>query len=81
MSREIVLSCFDIVVKVNPDSSGSITSSLHDDDEIIFCDYNHAIGGLESLILAHACAGVDIKSAAYIEGIKAAVDAITNNLG
>jgi hypothetical protein len=43
--------------------------------------YNAAIDGLESVILAHACAGVDVQSAAYIEGIETAVDAIANHFG
>lgn len=34
---------------------------------------------LESLILAHACAGVDVESAAYIEGINTALEAIDNH--
>lgn len=38
-----------------------------------------AIDAIESLILAHACAGVDVEAAAYIEGIEAALDAIANN--
>jgi len=42
--------------------------------------YNGAIDAIESLILAHAVAGVDIKSPAYIEGIETVVDAIGNNI-
>ena len=38
------------------------------------------IDAIESLILAHAVAGVDIKSPAYIEGIETVVDAIGNNI-
>ena len=41
--------------------------------------YAAAIDGLESLILAHACAGIDISSSAYVEGIETAVEAIVNN--
>ena len=41
--------------------------------------YNAAVDGLESLILAHACAGVDVESPAYVEGIETAVDAIANH--
>ena len=37
------------------------------------------VDGLESLILAHACAGVDVESPAYVEGIETAVEAITNH--
>lgn len=32
------------------------------------------VEGMERMILAHACAGVDVESAAYIEGIDTAVD-------
>jgi len=42
-------------------------------------EYNAAIDGLESLILAHACAGIDITSPAYLEGIETAEAAIGNN--
>ena len=43
-------------------------------------DYNFAISGIEALVLAHACAGVDVESDAYIEGINTAVAAAANNL-
>jgi hypothetical protein len=35
-----------------------------------------AIEGLEALILAHTCAGIDVATRRYIEGIETAVDAI-----
>lgn len=38
-----------------------------------------AIDGLESLILAHACAGIDIAADAYKGGIQTALDAIGNS--
>jgi hypothetical protein len=38
------------------------------------------IDAIESLILAHACAGIDIESPAYIEGIETAVEACSNNV-
>jgi hypothetical protein len=34
---------------------------------------------LESIIMAHACAGIDIESPAYIEGIETAVEGCANN--
>ena len=37
-----------------------------------------ATDALLSTILAHACAGVDVQSSAYVEGIETAFDAITN---
>jgi hypothetical protein len=42
--------------------------------------FNAAIDGLESVILAHACAGVDVGSPAYVEGIETAVEAIASHL-
>ena len=65
------------------EGSGSISSDLKDceEDDGESEAYDAAIDGLESLILAHACAGIDVTSAAYAEGITTAVDAIANNLG
>lgn len=41
--------------------------------------FNGAIDGILSLILAHACAGIDIESSAYLEGIETAFDAIATS--
>ena len=57
---------------------GTITSNLHtteDEDD----EYNSAIDGIESLILAHAVEGIDITAPAYIKGIQTAVDGAANN--
>jgi len=43
-----------------------------------FLCHRAAIDALESMILGHAVAGVDIESPAYIEGIETAVLALTN---
>ena len=37
------------------------------------------IDAIESLILAHARAGIDIASPPYVEGIETAVNACANN--
>jgi hypothetical protein len=71
---------YGIVVLVK-DGSGTITSvdlktQYHDKEDEL---YNAAMDGIESLILAHACAGVDIESPEYIEGVKTAVEACANN--
>lgn len=42
--------------------------------------YSSAMDGIESLILAHAAAGIDVESPAYIEGIETAVEAAGNNI-
>jgi hypothetical protein len=85
--RQTRLPCFGITVHLDqecsPDSPGrgSITSQLKAPGRgILVRKFNAAIDGLEALILAHACAGVDITSPAYIEGIETAADAIGNHL-
>lgn len=43
-------------------------------------NYNYACEGIESIILGHAVAGVDIESAAYLEGLESAIQGMANNL-
>lgn len=68
---------------------GTLTSEgLHEEDNEKFDrieraeweTYEAAVNTLESLILAHAVAGVDVESLAYIEGIETTVDAVLNHL-
>ena len=40
--------------------------------------YNQMIDVLESMVLAHACAGLDIESPAYAEGCRVAYESICN---
>jgi hypothetical protein len=83
---EIRLPCYGITVTLarrngaDKPGSGSIASDLHAAGRSATDrQYNSAIDGLESLILAHACAGVDVESPAYVEGVETAVEAITNH--
>ncbi|MCL2641253.1 MAG: hypothetical protein FWD53_10440 [Phycisphaerales bacterium] len=41
-------------------------------------DYNAAIDGILSTILAHASAGIDVTTPAYVEGVETAADNIAN---
>lgn len=81
MEKEIKLPCFGIVVNLTGDGGGAISSTHlkteHNDPEDEL--YNAAMDGIESMILGHAIAGIDIESPAYIEGIEAAVNACCNN--
>ena len=74
----ITLPCFGIIIEVI-DNAGKITSDLKDgsDDPELAA----AMDAIESLILAHACAGVDVASPAYVEGIETAVETCWNKLG
>lgn len=59
--------------------SGTVTSSLHtseEDDE----EFNAAMDAVESMVLAHACAGIDVTDPRYVEGFRTCIDACANNL-
>ena len=89
MTRTLGLRIGGIIVQLDEDGKGgSITSDLHygetSEIEELFDDneqwqkYEGAVDGLESLILAHAVAGIDVLSREYREGVQTAVDAIGN---
>ena len=84
-TKRIKLPCHEIevVLSFNEEGEvdgGAISSNLQGEDAEEDADYNLAIDGIESLILGHACAGIDIESPAYLEGIETAVEAAANNL-
>ena len=37
------------------------------------------VNALESLILGHACAGIDVADPAYVQGLRTCLEAIANN--
>jgi len=74
----IELDVYGIVLTLEKGGQASITSELHESHESP--EYAGAMDALESLILGHACAGVNIEAAAYLEGIESAVEACANNL-
>jgi hypothetical protein len=59
--------------------SGTIVSNLKvlemDEEDVAF---NYAVDAIESLILAHACAGIAVGSKEYCDGVQIALDAISN---
>jgi hypothetical protein len=77
---------FEITVQVmtnNGKPAGTIESELKkhfigdgpsNDPELLA-----VVDALESLILAHACAGLDISSPAYVEGLRTSLEAIANH--
>lgn len=91
MTKHITLPCHGIEIKVLDSNLGTIVSNLHSnpprdydasndpfDNESAF---EGAIHALESMILACACAGVDVQSPKFIEAINTTVDAIGNQYG
>jgi hypothetical protein len=58
----------------------SIFQLQKSDERKEFIKFRFGIHAIESLILGHAVAGVDITNLAYIQGIETAVDALWNNI-
>jgi len=85
--KTIILSILgDTITLTLCGKSGEVTSTLHlpkskkDYPASVRNQYNGAVDGIESLVLSHACAGIDVESPAYVEGLKTTVEAIGNNL-
>jgi len=76
--RSIELPTFGITLDLDSLGGGNISSLLHEDGAPE--EYEAAIDAIESLILAHACAGVDVESPAYLEGVETALQAVANHL-
>ena len=58
-----------------------ITSNLKDGDPVNEggdVEFDAAADAIEALVLAHAVAGVDVQSKAYLEGLETALDSIAN---
>ena len=81
----IQLPCYGIEIELDrkPVPGFSATGSIfglkdeqdnHGQGRVLYA----AMDAIESLILAHACAGVDVKNPAYIEGIETAVEACSS---
>ncbi|MGR5448529.1 hypothetical protein ACP3V3_01850 [Vibrio sp. PNB22_3_1] len=54
----------------------AITTDLKEPDTLDNDEFNAAVDGIESMILAHFAAGVDITCTAYLEGIETTYNAI-----
>tara|TARA_Y100000310_G_scaffold111606_1_gene110006 strand:- start:12285 stop:12557 length:273 start_codon:yes stop_codon:yes gene_type:complete len=86
--KTIKLPCHGIVVKVGSGSPAScvITSDLKEDPSVAIADserqdieaFNSCMDVVESMILGHAFAGIDISSPAYLEGIESTVEKFAN---
>ena len=54
-------------------------SNTKADERKGFLFYNGGVDAIESMILSHAVAGIDIESESYQDGIQAALDSLGNN--
>jgi hypothetical protein len=77
-----------LVVDYEPGGGGRVDcEGLHDDavpaetpeDARDRSRWNYIVDGITALVLAHACAGVDIEAAAYRRGVVDALDQADNN--
>ena len=89
MEKTIKLDCYGIVIELTGDGGGSIISDLHETETKPFYSAEELdseikrqvfIDGIEALILGHACAGIDITTPAYLEGIESAVQGCADNI-
>ena len=82
--KTITLPIANITVTTDGQGHGSISSTLYEDwlqDDGQEDNRLKAVAdALESLILGHAAAGVDVTAPAYLEGLETALEAISNNL-
>ena len=86
----IKLPCHGIVLNLRENGGSGISSSLcryfelpNEVDRADCCNtaaLETAVDVIESLVLAHACAGVDVQTPAYVKGIETTVEALANNL-
>ena len=78
--KEIILPIYGIKVSIDEKGGGIIKSELYIDSNDKEDDaYNSAIDGIEAMILACACAGIDIEDKRFIEAITTSVEAVANN--
>jgi hypothetical protein len=80
--KVIELPCHGIKIHLTGDGGGSVESDLHvatneEGDE----EFNAAMDGIESLLLALACTGqYDMTSPPFLEALETAVEQCANNL-
>lgn len=73
--------CHNMIIHLEPNGMGSVISDLCRDPAYTANKrWGAAVDALESLVLAHACAGINVASPLYVDGLKTAIDAINNNL-
>jgi hypothetical protein len=88
--KEILLKVGDdtMLITLTNKGGGTIRSSLSEDypyrghgylDFHVARDIRNMLDAVESLVLAHACAGVDVQSTPYLIGLETALKAIVNN--
>jgi len=83
--KEVCPHCLDIECEMDCTESQSCEPTEKELEEYVqerisFNKHRAAIDAIESLILAHAIAGIDVESPAYLEGLETVQNALMNNL-
>lgn len=76
--KKIPLAC-GLELEINDTGAGSLVKSMVSSENT--AELNAAFNGLESLVLACACQGIDVVSEAFSEALDTAIDACINNHG
>ena len=84
-SIEIHLAADSITLHLDGRGGGTVKSTLHiTEAEAGFeaghrASYNSAIDAVEAVLLAHACAGVNVAHRDYVRGLASALEGISNH--
>jgi hypothetical protein len=77
---------YGIVIEVGDNKFGKLIESklseelIDDTEDASIQEQSKAqADALESLVLAHACSGIDVSSDAYVEGLDTCLEAIANS--
>lgn len=64
-----------------PGSSGDNRTAFESEDDVTRrLSFNFFLDAVETIVLAHACVGINVEEYAYVEGINAAIGATRDNL-
>jgi len=77
----------EILLKVGGDTmfitlnenQGTIRSSFLEDSDNLDPELKNMLDAIESLVLAHACAGINVQSIPDLQGLETSIEAIFNN--
>jgi hypothetical protein len=77
--KTITLPCYGIKIELiglTPAAFGVLTSNLHVPEMESNEHLKASIDAIERLVVAHACAGVEVNSPTYVCGLRSAIDLI-----
>jgi len=81
--EKLELGIFGITINYRESNrlNAELVSDLKDEQLDENHPFNIAADAIESTVLGHFCAGVDVANNAYLEGVETACEAISNKLG